>query len=127
MPKKISWLASVGLTLVLGGAGCASGVSPTPRPTTQTSAPTPAPAAAITEIVTIKNFAFVPASFSIHVGDTVTWRQNDSVPHTVAFSDGTTSPLLSAGQEYSRTFTKPGHYDYHCSIHPSMVASIDVQ
>ncbi|GLZ33134.1 copper-binding protein [Lentzea sp. NBRC 105346] len=78
-----------------------------------------------THAVSIANYAYAPASMTVHVGDVVTWTNSDQAPHDVAA--GTfRSPMLSTGQSWSYTFTQPGTYDYVCSIHPDMRARITV-
>lgn len=37
------------------------------------------------------------------------------------------SDSLSTGASYKFTFTQPGSYTYHCSIHPSMKGTVIVQ
>src|SRR5574342_1017792 len=67
--------------------------------------------------VEIKGFAYNPPSVKIKVGDTVTWTQVDNVKRTVTIVTGPEnfdSGLLTAGQTYSHTFTKPGTYSYKC-------------
>lgn len=75
--------------------------------------------------VTIQNFAFNPPSIEISAGDTVRWTNMDSAEHTV---DGATfgSGRIPKGQNYEFLFTKPGVYDYRCSIHPDMKGSVTV-
>lgn len=79
--------------------------------------------------VTIKNFAFAPAALVVAAGTTVTWTNQDSDDHTVT-SRGSGGPLnsspLNPGQTYSYTFTTPGTYNYMCTIHPFMVATVTV-
>ena len=36
------------------------------------------------------------------------------------------SDTLNKGGTYSHTFTTPGTYDYYCTIHPYMKASVEV-
>jgi plastocyanin len=79
--------------------------------------------------VAIKNYAFSPASLAISVGQTVTWTNEDTAPHTVTVSSGPqtfSSPELSTGDTYSFTFTKAGTYSYYCAVHPSMTAAVIV-
>src|SRR3954447_3752369 len=38
--------------------------------------------------VTIQNFAFSPATIDINAGDTVTWTNRDSAPHTATGNGG---------------------------------------
>ena len=92
------------------------------------SAPAQAPVApASANAVNIDNFAFTPASLTVPVGTTVTWTNKDEEPHTVASGDGSFhSPGMGAGATYSFTFTKAGNFDYICSIHPFMHATVVV-
>jgi plastocyanin len=77
--------------------------------------------------VTIKNFAFSPATSSVHVGDTITWSNNDVAPHTATASDHSfDTGTINKGKSASHTFTKAGTFAYICSIHPSMHGTITV-
>ena len=78
--------------------------------------------------VAIQNFAFSPASMTIHAGDTVVWTNMDSTAHTVTSDSGSelASQSIGNGQTYSHTFNTAGTYTYHCSIHPSMHGTITV-
>ena len=79
--------------------------------------------------VTISNFAFTPSELKVKVGDTVTWTNKDSAPHTVTSDSGSelASQSLSKGQTYSHTFSQAGTYSYHCSIHTGMKAKVIVE
>jgi amicyanin len=117
-----------------------SGVSVTPGMPAMTAMPstasTPAtagssataPAAPVgSNAVTIDNFKFDPATLTVPVGTTVTWTNNDEEPHTIAAKDGSFhSPTLDTKGTYSFTFSKPGSYDYICSIHPFMTGTVVV-
>ena len=96
---------------------------------TDTSQPTPPSDASQTNNIEIANFAFSPAEIIIKVGDTITWTNKDSAPHSVASDSGTeiSSDSLSNGQTYSHAFSQAGTFEYHCTIHPSMKAKIIVQ
>jgi plastocyanin len=82
-----------------------------------------------TDNIAISGFAFSPTSLTIHAGDTVVWTNQDYASHTIVSDDGTsfTSPSVAQGQTYSHTFTTPGNFSYHCSIHPGMRGIIIVQ
>ncbi len=78
--------------------------------------------------VIMKNIAFVPATLTIKVGQTVTWVNQDSVQHDVVANKGEfKSPLFGQGGTFSHTFTTAGTYAYRCSIHPNMLGTIIVQ
>ena len=75
----------------------------------------------------IQNFAYQPANMQVRVGTTVTWTNQDNVPHSVTFKNGMKdSGLLSQGQSFSYTFNTPGTYQYYCTVHPYMVATVTV-
>jgi plastocyanin len=84
-------------------------------------------AATATNAATIKGFAFQPDVLKVEVGAKVTWTNDDTVAHTVtADTNSFASGNLQPGGSFSFTFTRPGTYAYHCSIHPSMHGSIVV-
>ena len=88
-------------------------------------------AAAEPNTVSIDNYEFGPTTMTVPVGTTVTWINNDSDIHSVAADDGDPVMFKSAGldtdDKYTFTFTKPGTYAYHCSLHPHMTGKIVVQ
>jgi len=77
--------------------------------------------------VTIKNFMFA-MDVTVTPGATVTWKNLDGEPHTVASADGLfRSSALDQGDSFSFKFDKPGVYKYICSIHPKMRATVTVK
>lgn len=81
-----------------------------------------------TNTVTIQNYAFSPATITVKVGDTVTWTNNDSAPHSATADDGSfDTGTFSQGQSKSITFKKAGTFTYHCSVHPYMKGTVIVQ
>jgi plastocyanin len=80
-------------------------------------------------LVVINNFAFTPQTLTISVGDTVSWRNDQGVGHTVTSVSGNTmdSGVLTQGQTYQVVFTQAGTYPYYCTIHPSMTGVITVE
>ncbi len=79
--------------------------------------------------IKIDNFSFTPQTITVPAGTQVTWTNQDDIPHTVVSDDKTTfkSHALDTDEKFSFTFTKPGTYEYFCSIHPKMTAKIVVQ
>jgi plastocyanin len=78
--------------------------------------------------VSIKNFVFNPSAINITKGDTVTWTNEDSNPHTVTANAGVfNSGTLNPGQSFSYKFEQAGEFDYHCNFHPSMQGKIIVK
>lgn len=75
----------------------------------------------------IQNMAFMSANIQVKVGTTLTWTNQDNVPHSVTFKNGMKdSGLLYQGQSFSYTFNTPGAYQYSCTVHPYMVATVTV-
>ncbi len=78
--------------------------------------------------VKIDNFSFSPATVTVPVGTTIRWTNRDDIPHTVVSEDKIfKSKVLDTDEQFTYTFTKPGTYDYFCSIHPKMTAKVVVQ
>ena len=77
---------------------------------------------------TIDNFTFAPAQLSVKAGTTVTWRNEDDIPHTVASAARLfKSKALDTDDSFSFTFTAPGTYEYFCSLHPRMTGTVVVE
>lgn len=88
---------------------------------------TPEPGGSAPDVARIVQFAFVPATLSVPVGTTVSWRNDDPAPHTVTSADGIfDSQQLDQGGSYSVVFDRPGVYRYRCEIHPTMVGEVRV-
>ena len=75
--------------------------------------------------VYMRHETFSPARIQVVLGSTVTWTNQDDVPHNVTLSpvvisssDNWESRLLYPGQSFSYTFTSSGTFQYHCQEHP---------
>ncbi|MDQ2902837.1 MAG: cupredoxin family copper-binding protein [Chloroflexota bacterium] len=155
-PMTKIWFAliAIGLLVALAACGSTTDTGSAPTATANSSASTPAatqgngnggkygnggvtptvatgstPTAATgSNTVGVSNFTFSPGALTVHVGDKVTWTNNDSVAHTVTSDNGKfDSNTLAPGTSFSFKFTKAGTYDYHCNIHSSMHGSIIVK
>jgi plastocyanin len=77
--------------------------------------------------VAIAGNAFTPATITVAVGGTITWTNNDAVPHTVtADDDSFDSGIMRKGVTWSKTFSAPGTYTYFCTLHPEMRGTVVV-
>ena len=95
--------------------------------TVMTGGPTTSAQAADNE-VKIDNFTFAPQRVTVKVGATVTWINDDDIPHTVASSSKLfKSKVLDSEDKFSFAFTTPGTYEYFCSLHPHMTGAIVVE
>ena len=84
--------------------------------------------AATPQTIGIKQFKYGPSMLTVPVGTTVTWVNRDEEPHTVTSGTGAFSSAgLVNDDTFVRTFTKPGTYQYFCSIHPYMKGTLVVK
>ena len=87
-----------------------------------------APAQAADAEVQIDQFAFAPQRVTVKAGTTVTWINDDDIPHTIASSTKLfKSTALDTEDKFSFTFATPGTYDYFCSLHPHMTGTVVVE
>ena len=77
----------------------------------------------------IDNFEFTPKVLTVKAGTKITWINKDDVPHLIVNTQNRfhASPVLDTDQRYSAMLTKPGTYDYFCSLHPKMQGKVVVQ
>ena len=82
--------------------------------------------------VEIRDFKFEPATVTVHEGDSVEWKNDDSVPHTAtedvqgkkpAFDSGS----IQTGAAWRYVAQKKGTYSYTCTFHPNMQGTLIVQ
>jgi plastocyanin len=79
--------------------------------------------------VKIDNFTFEPQVLTIKAGTTVTWKNVDDIPHTVASKTPKLfkSKALDTDDSFSFTFKEAGTFDYFCSLHPHMTGTVKVE
>jgi plastocyanin len=135
-------LGAVALLIAAGGlAGCSASAQSAP---TVPSSTTSAPSAPAGPMINLSSLMFNPSTTTVKVGETVTWRNDEPITHTVTSGrfmgiDKTTglrssqkadgmfnAKLDGKGKTFSFTFTKPGTYTYYCDIHQGMNATITV-
>jgi plastocyanin len=110
MVKK-AFRGSLALLLVVATGACGSSSSKS-GPTTTTAG------TGLAVITASDALKFSPSTVTVNVGQTVTWTNGGSIAHTVTFDSGPAfSQPLNAGATATRTFTAPGTFAYHCSIH----------
>ena len=115
-PLRATGLAAL-LALAVLGSGCKND-SATP---TGVVAANPAPAPIQPNTVTMAGISFSPATITVTVGSTVTWKNNDGIAHTSTSDTGVwDSGNMAAGSTKTTTFTTAGTFPYHCIYHASM-------
>ncbi|HYS09730.1 MAG TPA: plastocyanin/azurin family copper-binding protein [Myxococcales bacterium] len=71
-----------------------------------------------------------PVQTTVAAGTPVSWHNGDGVLHNVV-PDGTPPPvsvtLPGGATSETQTFSAPGTFAYHCSIHPAMRGTLTVQ
>jgi plastocyanin len=93
----------------------------------QDPAPVPANATIVKIVDNDRSNSYDPNPIEVEVGETVTWVNDDSAPHTATANDRIfDSGVLSKGDAFSFTFEKAGEYSYYCDVHPNMVGSVVV-
>jgi len=71
--------------------------------------------------------SFSPNPASVAQGTTVSWQNNDSTTHHIVLDNGSldTGTIAPGATSPAMTLNASGA-TYHCTIHPSMVGSINV-
>lgn len=95
-----------------------------------TATPVASPQAGLGDAtVGIAELNYTPQTVTIPAGGSVTWVNNDAVPHTATGQDAEVlqSGTIEPGDDFTQTFDTPGTYEYHCEFHPDMTGTIIVQ
>jgi FtsP/CotA-like multicopper oxidase with cupredoxin domain len=74
-----------------------------------------------------------PTSANVKPSTTVTWTNDDTLPHTVTSGNADTGPsgefdsgiIMGAGS-FTHTFDKAGTFHYYCALHPYMIGQMIV-
>ena len=84
----------------------------------------PLSAFAADHAVAIRDFKFVPASIAVAAGDTITFTNFDSAPHTGTANDGSfDTGRLNRGESGTVTIGA-GRTGYICTFHPMMKGQV---
>ena len=85
--------------------------------------------------VGMRNVQFIPAELTVAPGDTITFVNNEAIPHDVHktsgpgadFSSGPTAGMQQ-GDTFELTLDAAGTYGYVCDVHaPGMAGTIQVK
>ena len=97
------------------------------------SPPTSIPPAPADVTITITgnagSMSYDPSPATVRVGQTVAWRNADTLPHTASQtgSSGFDTGTVAVGATSAPIrITAAGSLDYFCRIHPAMRARLDV-
>ena len=123
IPARSALVAAAATGALLGGCGGADKV-----PGASEADPSASPAAVAPNTVGMKNLRFAPDRLTVAVGETVTWRNDESLDHNVVARTGASFRSRAFGRGGTYTFTPeaPGTIDYVCTLHPGMDGRIVV-
>jgi plastocyanin len=76
--------------------------------------------------VTIADMNYGSIPTGLKVGDTITWINHDTVPHTVTARDHSFDLRLNPGQSARLTLQKSGTILFYCSLHSMMRGTLSV-
>ncbi len=110
----------VGTVTVTGGGG-----EPPPEDP-PTGDPVDPIVAGPSDLVIFDN-GYDPSALTVAVGSSLTWVNTGELPHTVTARDGAfDSGFLMSGDTWTRRFDAVGTFEYFCTLHPEMVATVEV-
>ena len=84
-------------------------------------------AQAVSHSIVIENMQFVDGYITIAAGDSMTWKNNGPMLHTVDLDGTDSSGNMAVGDIFEFTFNDAGLYEYFCALHPSMKGTITVE
>src|SRR5215213_4301077 len=124
--KRLMYVIPVSSIAVLVFAAIAA-AQPAVVPAEQTApAESATPAPNDTTTVEIRNNAFNPAQLNVAPGTTVTFVNNDNVPHTATSDNKLFDLEIPPGSSYPVVLEGEGTVPYHCELHPEMKGTIVV-
>jgi len=74
--------------------------------------------------VVIRGMQFVPARVEVEAGDSVTWTNEDFMPHTASLPGIFDSMAIAPKQRWSYVVAQRGELAYVCAYHPTMHGTI---
>ena len=110
------------LFFVSCGGGSSYSTTTTPTPT-----PTPSSGSVIVNIVgSSGSKAFQPNPVRVDAGGTLAFRNDDAATHHIVLDDGSADlGMLASGVTSASIKVSGPATNFHCTIHPSMVGSIN--
>jgi plastocyanin len=109
-----------------GGGGYGGSSTPTPTsPAPSSPAPASGSATTISIVGSAGSGAFTPNP--VQVAGELVWKNNDSNTHHIVLDDGSADVgnINPGATSQSVTIPSGKSVNYHCTIHPSMVGSIN--
>lgn len=125
---RVSSIIAMALFITACGS---SSPAPSPSPNPPPGGP-PASGSSVSIVsgaVSLTTTAYSPNPTNVPAGTTVTWVNHDGTTHTATSNSGAfdTQGISAGATSKAVTFSTPGTFQYHCSIHPNMIGTINVQ
>lgn len=118
--KTIMILLAITITLLV--AGCATKQASNNEISQEQSS------VELKETVKLRDNKFLPTTTVVKAGTTVTWINEDQIPHTIKSVDGIfESTSLEQADTWSYKFEKTGVYNYASADYPEISARIKVE
>jgi plastocyanin len=134
--RRTTLLAALAVLVTVFAFACngssSSPTSPTvPAPTGSGGGTTggSSPDVTITIVGMAGSQSFSPNPGVVKAGQTVAWHNGDVITHTATADNGAfdTGAIAPGATSAAIKMTSAGSIGYHCSIHPSMVGTLQVQ
>lgn len=81
--------------------------------------------------VEIERSRYAPTELTVAAGGSVAYVNLDRFDHTVTAAAGSRTAFdsgdLGQDETFTQVFEEPGTYDYFCTIHPTMRATVTVE
>jgi len=112
------------LTAAVSASGCGGGDSSSSTPTTPGTGTTAPTVLTVSIVATKGNQSYVPNPVAKASGEQVMFKNNDTATHRIVMDDNSADfGTLAPGASSSAKAVTTGNF--HCTIHPSMVGSIN--
>jgi plastocyanin len=124
--RPIAGLAALVCAALLISSGCGGSSNSPVTPSPASGGGGGSDSSTISIVGSSGNQSFTPNPANVTQGSTFTWKNNDSVTHHIVFDDGSvdSGDLAPGATSAVKTLSANGAR-YHCTLHPTMVGSIN--
>ena len=83
-------------------------------------------AMAVDHVIVVDKMTFGPLPAALHVGDTITWKNDDLFRHSATAEDQSFDLDLPVKSEVIMPLTAAGEWSFICKFHPGMTGKLVV-
>ncbi len=107
--------------------GCGGGGSSMPPTSGTPTGGTTGGSSSSPLVITIANMSFSPNAMAVKAGETVVWKNNDTMAHTATQDQGAfdTGSIPPGGTSKPILISDTSKLTYHCSVHPGMIGVLN--